>query len=184
MKKALFFLFILLLASAAMAAQPPPINSYASAGTSSLATVGDAYCVRGSATATVNITAFNVSAIAGGGSAETISLVRRSSADVGAGTPVVASVYDPTSPPATATATVYNTAPTAGALVGTIRSDILMVGNQSGSPAFITHRFQWDYNHPLILRGTSDFLCLNFSSPVGNNAQIVISHEHTEFPLP
>ena len=184
MKRVLSFLFLLLLASAAMAAPPPPVNSYASGAVSTLTTAGDAYCIQGSNTKVVYITAFNVSASSTGASVETVSLVRRSSADVGAGKAVAATPYDTSSPPATAVTNIYNTAPTIGTAVGIVRYDLLLVGNNSGTTAFVTHRFQWDYEHPFILRSSGEFLCFNLGTPIGAGANIVISHEHTEFPLP
>ena len=174
----------LLLAAPAIAAQPPPINSYASGAVSNLTTAGDMYCVQGSDTKVVNITAFNISAVSTGASVEVMSLVRRSSPDVGASNTVNATPYDTTSPPATAVTKIFNTAPTVGTFVGIVRYNQLLVGNNSGTTAFITHRFQWDYNHPMILRSSSEFLCLNLGTAIGTGANITISHEHTEFPLP
>lgn len=177
-----FLLLFLLLAAPAWAGQPPPVNSYSGAAVSTMTTAGDTYCIQGSDTKVVQITAVNISGIANGSSNEEVGLFRRSAPDTGgtsASVPVIP--YDTTSPPATATVTLYSVAPTEGAAVGPVRYDLILLGNNNANQAFQTRQFRWQPERALILRSSGEFLCLKFVTAPGTGAAIAISHEHTEY---
>ena len=154
--------------------------AYAAAGTSTLTVAGDIYCVQGSASQNIQITKIGVSAIATAANTVNVSVIVRSSADTG-GTPSNVSIesYDQTNPAATAVATSYATAPTLGNVIGTVRSANVVVGAKGSSTASIGEILFRFEPSPLLLRGTSQFACINVSA-VGAGASISVFHEHIE----
>ena len=154
--------------------------AYAGAGTSALTVAGDVYCVQGSASQNVQVTKIGISAIATAGSTVNVSVVVRSSANVG-GSPHNVSIesYDQNNPPATAGATSYDTAGTPGAAIATVRSANVAVGAKGSSNIAIGEILFRFEPSPLLLRGTSQFACINVSA-VGSGASISVFHEHIE----
>jgi hypothetical protein len=189
--------FVLLLSSSALAqsftpSYPPPpapgyvytlpyggYPTYAAAATSAATAAGDIYCVQGSNTQNVQITKIGISAIATAATAVTVSIIVRSSAATG-GTASAVSIesYDQNKPPATATATEYDAIPTPGTQIAVVRSANVAAGTRGGANEIGNILFRFEPS-PLILRGTSQFACINVSA-VGNGAQINVFHEHVE----
>jgi hypothetical protein len=154
--------------------------AYAGAGTSALAVAGDVYCVQGSASQNVQITKIGISALATAANTVNVSVVVRSSANVG-GSPSNVSIesYDQNNAAATAVATSYDAAGTLGAPIATVRSANVVVGAKGSSNVAIGEILFRFEPSPLLLRGTSQFACINVSA-VGAGASISVFHEHIE----
>ena len=153
--------------------------TYAGAAVSSATTAGDIYCVQGSATQNVQITKIGMSAIATAAGAITISIIVRSSIDTGGtANPVTLESYDQNKPAATAVAVSYDVPPTNGAQIAMVRTANVAAGTRGGANEIGNVLFRFEPS-PLILRGTSQFACINVSA-VGTGAQISVFHEHIE----
>jgi hypothetical protein len=113
-----------------------------------------------------------------------VNAVLRSSAAAG-GTPSNPTIVanDSNNSASTALITAYATAPTPGTAVGTIGSEKTLVSAPSSSNYIGVVRFLFGESQgsiqPLVLRGASQFLCLN-TSALGAGASIDISSIHTE----
>ena len=195
MKKALLASVFILCPSFTMAQQqfpPPPAPgyvytlpyggyaAYAAAGNSALAVAGDAYCVGGSASQNIQITKIGISAVATGATTVLVSVIVRSAANTGGSANVVSiESYDQNKPAATATATSYDALSVPGGVIGTVRAANVVVGAKGSSNVAIGEVLFRFEPSPLILRGTSQFACINVSA-VGAGAQISVFHEHVE----
>ncbi len=131
---------------------------------------GDIFCVNGSATKTIKVKNIQVSAVASAAIADDIQLYKRSTADTG-GTPtsVTAVPHDSLNAAATASVTAYATAPTAGTLVGMIRSRVITIPTTSAgveSMAAIFH-FTTSWDQPITLRGATQGLCVAVPATAG-----------------
>lgn len=159
------------------------INTY-SVGTGNLQNTGagDIYCITGSASKTVKVRAIRISAIANAASAADVIVIKRSSAESG-GTPVVLTPvpHDSANPAATAAVTAYSTSPTPGSAVGGVRGVKLAVGTTGNTNTIgdETFNFAQYWAQPIVLRGTSESLCVNITA-LGTGASIDIGSEHTE----
>jgi hypothetical protein len=152
--------------------------AYAGVATSALQTAGDAYCIQGSSNKNIRITKIGISAVATAAIVVQASVILRSTADTGAGNAITAVTYDTTNPAATAVIKSYDTAPTPGTAIGTVRGVKLAVGTPGNTITIGSTLFQFTPS-PLLLRGTSQFACVNFSA-VGAGASIVVESEHQE----
>ena len=154
--------------------------AYAGAGSSALVVAGDIYCVRGSDTQNVQITKIGLSSVATGATTVNVSVVVRSSANVG-GSPnaVTIGAYDQNKPAATASATSYDTAGALGTPVATVRSANIAVGAKGGNNAGIGELLFRFEPSPLLLRGSSQFACINVGA-IGAGATTSVFHEHVE----
>jgi hypothetical protein len=143
---------------------------------------GDILCIRGSATKTVRVKAVRISAIASAAIAVDVLLYRRSSAASG-GTAVAAALTpsDSLNAAATATLTTYTVSPTPGTTVGVVRAAKLAVGTTGNSNTIGDEIFHFTgyWDQPQVLRGTSQFLCVNVSA-LGTGASINVGTELTE----
>jgi hypothetical protein len=196
MKKALLSSVFILCSSFVMAQQgtlqypPPPAPgyvytvpyagtpTYAGVGVSAATAAGDIYCVGGSATRNIRITKIGISATAASAVAVTVSIILRSTADVGSGTAIVIGAYDQTHAAATAVAKSYDTVPAVGAAIATVRSAKVAVGTTGNSNNIGEMLFEFT-PAPLLLRGVSQYACINVSA-VGTGASILVFHEHVE----
>jgi hypothetical protein len=190
MRKAL--LALLLLAGPAGAQQFPPspgpgysfvipyggYPTYVAVGTSALATAGDVFCIRGSATRNVRIHKIGVSATATSAAVATVSIVLRSTANTGTSTPITLVALDQVNPAATAVAVSYDTAPTLGTTIGSVRAAKLAVGTTGNSNTVGFYLFVFEPS-PILLRGVLQSACVNLTA-VGAGASIVIETEHQE----
>jgi hypothetical protein len=156
----------------------PTIASY-SAGFTGLvnaAAATDVLTITGSATKTIKVTriSFGVSTTAGSGLSFNASILKRSTANSG-GTSTVATNVSNDSNNAAATAVVlgYTANPTTGTLVGIVRS----IRAEAVTVGATRNQFIWDFGvgvaQPIVLRGTSQVLALNFNgitltAPVGS----------------
>ena len=143
---------------------------------------GDVYCIGGSTTKIVRIKGIRVSATASTAAVVSASVVLRSSADSGGTSSALTVVKsDQNNPDATATVTAYSVSPTPGTAIGTIRVRKIAVGTQGNSATISESLFQFTpyWDQPIVLRGTSQFACVNVSA-AGTGASWAIDHEHTE----
>jgi hypothetical protein len=160
-------------------------NTYAAAfvGLVVPATPTDVFTILGSATKTVRITAirFTVSTTAGSGILINASLVKRSTADTGGTSTVAVNVpYDSTDSAGTAVVRGYTANPTLGTAIGPIRAI-----RYAATPAAVPNQeaiFEFGTRpaKTVILRGTSEQLCLNFGSTSITGNVVDVSVEWTE----
>lgn len=143
---------------------------------------GDLYCISGSATKTVHVLRMRISAIASAAIAIDATVVKRSSAPSG-GTPVAMTMVpnDSLNAAATAVGTAFSASPTPGAAVGTIAARKLAIGTQGNSNTIGDEAFDFtiDYGQAVVLRGTSQQLCLNVTA-AGTGASYNVGSTHTE----
>jgi hypothetical protein len=154
--------------------------TYAAAGVSALAAAGDVYCVQGSDTQNVQITKIGISALATAANTVGVSVIVRSSANIG-GSPnnVAIESYDQNKPAATATATSYDTAGVVGTAIATVRNANVVVGAKGSSNTAIGEILFRFEPSPLLLRGSSQFACINVGA-IGGGASTSVFHEHIE----
>ena len=179
-------------ALAAQQYQPPPapgyvyalpyagVPTYAGVGVSTLSVAGDVYCVSGSASKNIWITKIGLSATASASSAVTAQVVVRNAADTGAGNVVNVETYDQNNPAPTVVATSYDVAPAinSGASTGPVRIAKVAVGSTGNTTNIGDVVFVFSPS-PLVLRGESQFACINVGA-VGSGASIAVFHEHIE----
>lgn len=147
------------------------------------ATPTDVFTITGSATKTIRVTSlrFTVSTTAGSGILINASLVKRSTADTGGtSTTATAVPYDSNNAAGTAVVRGYTANPTLGTAVGPIRAiryaaTPASVPNQEAFFEFGTRPAQ-----AVVLRGTSEQLCLNFGSTTITGDIVDVSIEWTE----
>ena len=155
------------LTASGLVVRPLPFETitYAAVATGFVAAASptDVFTITGSATKTIRINRIIISGTTTSGSPIkiTINLIKRSSANTG-GTLVndLEVPYDSLSPAATANVAHYTANPSAlGTSLGTVRSTTTSI-QQSGLAEIII----WDFKdeRPLILRGTSEILTVNF----------------------
>jgi hypothetical protein len=157
-----------------------PFNypTYAGGG-NSVSGGGDVYCIQGSDDVVIAITKIGVSATASTSSVVNAEIVLRSSADAGASNPITLAPYDRNSPAPNAVASSFDNAPSQGASIGVVRAAKLAVGSTGNTNNIGNVLFRFDT--PLLLRGSSQFACLNIST-IGAGASILFQHEHMELP--
>ena len=147
-----------------------------------ITTAGDNFIIQGAGTKTLRILRIAVSGFLTTGAACNVVAVRRSTASVGgtAGTLDTLFKFDTNNVAPTATVTAFTAAPTAGTSAGIVRREnAFFPSNLVGQPLV------WDFStrngQAIVLRGTSDFLAINLSSPAaGAGSSINISVEWTE----
>ena len=143
---------------------------------------GDVYCVTGSPTKIVRVKSMRISAIANAATVVDVIIFKRSTAAAG-GTPVAvtATPHDSNNAAPTASITAYSVSPTPGATVGAVRGAKLAVGTQGNANTIGDETFHFDdhYDQAIVLRGTSQSVCINVTA-LGAGASIDIGSEHTE----
>lgn len=143
----------------------------------------DVFTITGSATKVIRITSvrFTISTTAGSGILINASLIKRSTADTGGTSTVAVNVpYDSNNAAGTAVVRGYTVNPTLGTAIGPIRAiryaaTPAAVPNQEAYIEFGTRPAQ-----TVILRGTSQQLCVNFGSTSITGDTVDISVEWTE----
>lgn len=161
-------------------------NSYSAAATAfaSAGSATDVFRIVGSATKTIRITRVEISGTttAGSGISVSVGLIKRSTANTG-GTSVATNIVPHDSQTAAATATVnhYTANPSGlGTAVGAIRSTRSTFAT-AGSVQLPT---VWEFGNinsqSVVLRGTAEQLCVNFSATTVTGPLISISVTWTE----
>lgn len=144
----------------------------------------DVFTIRGSATKTVRVSLVSISATttAGSGIAVNISLTKRSAANT-AGTFVSDTIIPHDSNDAASTSAVghYTANPTGvGAAVGSVR----VIRQTAATAGTVNNITTWDFGtrpaKPIVLRGTSEFLCVNFGTTTITGGIVSIYVEFTE----
>lgn len=158
----------------------PATYSAAASGFTIAATATDIFNITGSVSKTIRVLRMRLTGTTTSGSPITVSsvLVKRSTANTG-GTRVSATVVpnDSSFPSGTASVGHYTANPTVGTSVGNI-SSYRITFNQTG---ITSGSVLWDFsNQPITLRGTSEQLCLNFSSTSVTGSRLSISIEWQE----
>lgn len=149
----------------------------------SAASATDVFTITGSASKTIRVHKIKVSGTTTSGSAIkfTASLVKRSTANTG-GTSVTATIapYDSTQAAATAVVRHYTANPSAlGTSVGVLRAESLAV-TASGLTGGV---IEWDLRESgqsVVLRGTTELLCVNFNAATITGPVFSISIEWSE----
>lgn len=148
-----------------------------------VAAATDVFTIIGSGTKTIRIlrVVFSASTSAGSGIAESITLVKRSTADTG-GTSTTPTVVPHDSNNAAGTAVVrsYTANPTLGTAVGTIRA----VRTAASTAGTAVQEVIWEFgtrpSQAVVLRGTSQQLCVNLGGVSITNPVASMSVEWTE----
>lgn len=146
-------------------------QSYSAAATGivTVANATDVFTITGSATKTVRITTISVSGTttAGSGASIPLAIIKRSTAD-SSGTPATSTnvPHDSNNAAATAVVKSYTANPTLGTAVGTIRSARLEIPAVGGTEQPVTYDFGTRPAQAVVLRGTSEQLCINFGGSV------------------
>jgi hypothetical protein len=160
----------------------PQTYSAAATGFASAASATDVFTITGSGSKTIRVHSLRVSASTTSGSAIklNISLIRRSTADSG-GTAVAATVVKNDTDNAAGTATVnhYTANPTLGTAVGTMRAVSIAVANNGINGGNVNFDFAAQ-GQPIILRGTSQQLAVNFGAVTITGAIVSIFAEWSE----
>lgn len=143
----------------------------------------DVFTILGSATKTIRVTCIKMSATttAGSGLSINLTLVKRSTADSG-GTSTTATIVPHDSASAAGTAVIrnYTVNPTLGTAVGIVRSERLTTGTTGTSSGIIDWEFGTRPGQALVLRGTSEQLCMNFGTVTITGSVIAFCIEWTE----
>ena len=167
---------------------PIPTNNfhYAGLALTPVATPTDVILIQGSASAVVRVKSIKLSGAATAQGAIPVQLVRRSAAPTlgsAALTAITAGKLDTTGAAATAVVSTVGTAniTTLGTAVATLQATRLGLPALSTGAAGDGQTVVWDFNSDptdnLILRGTSDYLCINFNGatvPAGGVIDYVI----------
>jgi hypothetical protein len=170
---------------------PIPVTTEGAKNTYSAAFIGlvpaaattDLFTIQGSSTKTIRITSlrFTVSTTAGSGILSNISLVKRSTVDSGGTSTIATNVpHDSTNLAGTAVVRGYTANPTLGTSVGAVRSV-----RYAATPASVPNQemyveFGTRPSQTMILRGTSEQLCLNLGGSTITGPIADFSIEWTE----
>lgn len=175
------------LTSSGLVVRPIPYEpqSYsASAAAFTVATnATDIFLISGSASKTIRIHKIDVTGTTTSGSAIkiTINLIKRSTANTG-GTSVISTIvpHDSNNSAATAVARHYTANPTLGTSVGIVRSVSTSFQGAGLTDTALTWDFSDDGGQPIILRGTSENLAVNFNATSVVGSVISVSCEWSE----
>lgn len=143
----------------------------------------DIFTVTGSATTVVRVTGLGVSANGSAGANVNLAIIKRSSAHTGGTSATVTAVpYDSNDAAATAVARSYTVNPTVlGTAIGNIRVAEQFV---SGVVTAGSGVIEWDFgvrpSKPVVLRGTSQLLCVNLAGVTVTGGSYNIWVEWTE----
>lgn len=143
----------------------------------------DVFVIQGSGTKTIKITRleFAVTTTAGSGALISASWIKRSGANTGASTVATNTPHDSNNAAATATVTFYTANPSVlGASVGAIRAIRAEAYNTSTAPTYTIWTFGDRPGQAIYLRGTSQYLALNFGGATVTNGIACINIEWTE----
>lgn len=143
----------------------------------------DFFEIKGSATKTVIVKRIRFTGTANGTVISRISCIKRSTANSGGTSVNVTNVpHDSINAPATATVNTYTANPTLGNAVGLVRAFVYtMVATSSNILADIRElTFGIEEDQGIVLRGTSESLCLNLNATVMTSGLVDISVEWRE----
>jgi hypothetical protein len=141
----------------------------------------DIFTISGSSTKTISITNIEISGLSNNEDGFGIAILKRSSANSGGtSTTRVAVPHDSLSPAATAVVQAYTANPTIGTLVGIVRSSELFFPTTANLGQNLTYEFGTRPSQPIILRGTSELLTVNFHGNSLGGSSLNISVEWTE----
>lgn len=153
-------------------------------------TATDAFTISGSGTKVIKVRKIVISGHISGNTTtiNDICLVKRSSANTGGTSTVSTNVaYDSQNSAATAVVRSYTVNPTAlGTEVGTFGQTNIVIGpNSTGANnpiqyVPVIYDFTAECKQPIVLRGISEFLCLNFTGTVPASTSFEIYIEWTE----
>ena len=143
--------------------------SYSAQSNSQATISGDNWCIQGSATKTVRITSLAFEIVGSATALTNVNLILRSSADTGGTSAIATNVpLDSTSAAGTAVARQYSVAPTTGTTVGTLQTVEYLVLTTT-SPPFLPQLVNWQFGtnntQELVLRGTTQQVCVNLGAP-------------------
>jgi hypothetical protein len=160
------------------------LNTYA-AGVQNLSGIaGDNLMITGSATTTVRVKRISISSSANAAQTINVNVIKRSSLDTGGTSTTLASVpYDSIDFPAGAVVKSFTATPAPGNQVGSLmRAAQIFINTAGGTPGITVFEFGDDIAQCVILRGSSECLCLNLGSAPTNTPNIGIDIEWTESP--
>lgn len=158
------------------------IPTYSAAADIANTGAGIVYCIQGSATKVVRVKGIRISAFASAALVTDTNINRYSTGPSG-GVAVTGTIVpnDTNNAAATAVVTSYTTSPTAGNLVGTVRHQHIAAGTQGNTAQSDVALYQFSvyWDQPMVLRGTSQYLCVN-NGALGTGGVWTVDHEHTE----
>lgn len=148
----------------------------------SAAVATDIFTITGSATKVVRVNKISIDGLATTGGNLTVNLIKRSAANT-AGTSTTPTVvpHDSTSAAGTAVVRAYTANPSAlGAAVGTLRSNRVFISGGATTASIQDERGFGDLGQGIVLRGTSELLCLNLNGVSVNGPLLNLWVEWTE----
>lgn len=149
--------------------------------TAALAT--DVFEIKGSASKTIKITKLEISGTTTAGSGITIpgTIIKRSTANTGGtSTALTAVPHDSLNAAATATLKAYTANPTLGTLVGGLIAKRITFTQSGAQRPDNIFEFTTRIAQPVVLRGTSESVCVNFGGTTITGPLISIYVEWTE----
>ena len=157
--------------------------TYSAAATfAAAASATDIFTITGSATKTIYIRRIRVQATQTIGAVRDILLIKRSAANTG-GTSTTPTLvpHDSVYSAATAVVRAYTANPSGlGAAVGDVRRDKIWIPSTAVAPEENTWEFAPSFTQPLVLRGTSQMLCVNLNGVSSGGNSFAISVELVE----
>jgi hypothetical protein len=160
---------------------------YVAAGVTPVATPTDVLVIQGSATKTVRVKRIKIGGFATTAGQFIVQLIRRSAANSGGSatlTAVTPGKFDVTDPAATAVVSYVQTGNfgTLGASAGLLRTGRLFLNTATaGGTSEVVWEFATREDKAAIIRGTSDFLCLNCAgATVPNGGELDFEIEQEE----
>lgn len=158
--------------------------SAAAAGFALATLATDVSTIQGSDTKTIKILRIEaaISTTSGSGGLLTVSLIKRSTANTGGTTTTLTNVpHDSSSSAGTAVVKNYTVNPTLlGTAVGTVRATRTGAFNSGMAPSSLIWDFATRPSEAVVLRGTSEFLCLNLGTVSITGSVATFSIEWTE----
>jgi hypothetical protein len=143
----------------------------------------DIFTITGSATKTIRITLLRVSCTTSAGSGISINaaLIKRSTADsAGTSTTMTNVPHDSTNSAATAVVKAYTANPTLGTTVGNVRTSRFQINSAGTTSNELAYELGTRPAQTLVLRGTSEQLCVNFGGATITSPICSIAIEWTE----
>lgn len=142
----------------------------------------DILTINGSASKTIRVTKISIDGLAVTGGNISVFLIKRSTANTGGTSTTLTNVpHDSANAAGTAAVKAYTVNPTVlGTAVGTVRSNrVFISGGATTASAEDEQRFG-DLGQGIVLRGTSESLCLNLAGVTINSPSLNVWVEWTE----
>lgn len=141
----------------------------------------DIFTITGSATKTVRVSKLYISGLATTGGNITVNFVKRSTANSGGTSSTLTGVpFDSTSAAATAVVRSYTANPTTGTSVGTVRSNRVFISGGATTASSNSFDVFGDFAQAVVLRGTSESLCINLNGVTINSPSLNLWVEWVE----